>query len=363
MCSTFKEAIENFLRNPLSRKKLDQLLWDEIIKAIVKKKSSVFKIEKHNYFQKFKFLYKDNKDLLPIEVQWNEVKKDFSDAIQILYEHLIKKISKRDANTIKSLLGDQIERKKWIIATLGMVLNNKVFNKEIQGKVILTSPLILQKHNNEVDFEKNLSDEVSYKNFVAEQYTETIEFITFQKEAFFWCPGELFQNKELDCNYSIYIAFFFSWLRLYSNATYTEIAKEIRVGVSAVSRDWKPHPELEKYFPAKRDIDIIYPIYFSNAALKRLGIHDRKIRCFQKDCDSHDYKHLIYPKKMLLWDLYDILRFINLNEDYFKANYDKKLEDIIGKEKLNFLYEIKINTELNINLKKRFSLLYIKDIS
>ncbi len=53
-----------------------------------------------------------------------------------------------------------------------------------------------------------------------------LELFSWQKEAFFWRPGEYYQEKKLDANRPVYIAFFYSWLRKCSSMTYGDIFKD-----------------------------------------------------------------------------------------------------------------------------------------
>ena len=135
MVSNINEALMNYIKQPLlpNKNKLIEFLWAEIIDAL-KGREGCTKFE-HTY--KFHYNYKIapeiKKNSLPDEVKLFGIKKDFNEALEELIKDFIKKITNHKKNnaTIHALTGDEKDRTIWIISTLGLILNNKIFKKEI----------------------------------------------------------------------------------------------------------------------------------------------------------------------------------------------------------------------------------------
>ena len=128
------EVITNYIGQPSqpNKNKLIEFLWAEIINALKGIKGC------NRYERSYKFYYKvlpnyEKNNLLPDEVELFGIKKDFNDALEKLIKDFIKKITNHKINskTIVALTKDETDRKKWIISTLGLTLNNKIFKKEI----------------------------------------------------------------------------------------------------------------------------------------------------------------------------------------------------------------------------------------
>lgn len=187
--------------------------------------------------------------------------------------------------------------------------------------------------------------------------------IDWQKEAFFWIPDKPFRGESLEgrgADRAVYIAFFYSWLRRCSYATFEEIAGEAGVSsASTVSRNWKPHLTLERPFPDKA-VGVIHPVYFSDSSRSSIGLHDTNIRCYPGPYDGKKYAQ-VFGKKEILWNIYELL--INDNMlDQMMHLYDK-IEEVLKKKGYCFSGEIKYSDDIGLNGKKvPNTILYIKSI-
>lgn len=152
-----------------------------------------------------------------------------------------------------------------------------------------------------------LSDPVSVVKSFGEDMTE--EFFNLQKEAFFWKPGDKsFNDKQLDAKKSMYIAFFYAWLRTCSHIPQGEIAKEIGVDDASVSKWLKsPHSMLAEYFPSTLFYSDkgIYPVLLDRQTHEITGMNVQKSRCYQGP--FNDKYNEIVKKKESLWAVYKLL--------------------------------------------------------
>jgi len=252
----------------------------------------------------FKFIY-DNSGVRKYITYNDKDKEEFLVAVHELFIELMNKITCRHVGTINVLRKDnQVEITKWIRSTLALVLVNYVFklNK-------IKEDSIDQQSNDEnkestgpkkPDVEINTDFESAID--ISNQYTEDINL---QKKALFWIPGKLFLDKQLEARAkALYIAFFYTWLRRCSNASFTKIAKEIGVSIQNLNREWKPCAELEQPFLEKK---AICNVAFSENSIKKLGMKDTDIRCFRKKNDKKKYLQ-VRNIKICLWIIYNFLR-------------------------------------------------------
>jgi len=135
MISNINNALIDYIKQPLlpNKNKLIEFLWAEIIDAL-KGCPGCTKFErKYKFCYKYEITHEIKKNSLPDEVELFNTRKDFNGALEELIKDFIKKITnhKKNSETILALSGDKIVRKKWIISTLGFILNNKIFEKEI----------------------------------------------------------------------------------------------------------------------------------------------------------------------------------------------------------------------------------------
>ncbi len=372
MCDNIKDAVNHFNRDRSCMERLKELLFEEIINATKGIPTSHCKIHRR-YQQNFSLIYRegetDRQDALPDYAEWNQIRKDFSEAILVLHNDLLSKIKRRHKKTLNAFAhGNETDRTKWIRRTLGFVLNNKIFADEMKSGGNIVVPLTEIRKDGEGEFETDWSEKELVREFWSDHHSglkDGIDIFKWQREAFFWKPGETFQGKELEAENGMYIAFFYAWLRRCSHAAFKEIAREVGLN-SSPSRDWKPkHPELEKPFP--KVIGIIYPAYFSEASLESIGMTgtcQSKYRCHRKSYNDPKKYSPILHRKELLWRLYEFLKLAGSNHDFLKASYGEDPEKIFGDDDLPFSCEIKANddSDISIHPEKHYLLLYIKSV-
>ena len=277
---------------------------------------------------------------------------------------------------VKDNAGDVIE---WVGNNLNISIDetevtnsiNKIKNK--LTRFLVTQDLdnvsfVENRHNEDDEDDRSYEDPIHYelaKAFWNNYFSELnqAEKIDWQEEAFFWRPGEEFRGVKLEGNKSnraIYIAFFYSWLRRCSGATWGEIANEAGVSITAPSRDWKPHPELES--PFCQETGIFCPVYFSDGSRRSIGMYDKRIRCYQgKEHDGMEYGR-IYRRKRILWSIYSKLLVDADTLDFLEMSDDKN-DQWISKDKTHrFCYEIRSAEDLGMDTKWPCSVVYIKSI-
>lgn len=208
-----------------------------------------------------------------------------------------------------------------------------------------------------------LSDPVSVVKSFGEDMTE--EFFNLQKEAFFWKPEDKsFNGKQLDAKRSMYIAFFYAWLRTCSHIPQGEIAKEIGVHGANVSRWLKsPHSMLAEYFPSTLFYSDkgIYPVCFDRQTHEITGMNVEKSRCYQGPF-NHKYNEIV-KKKESLWAVYKLL-WSGDRLDYFveRTSYNKaelETHEIINYE---ICYKVIYIDDLKTSDISRDLFVYIKSI-
>lgn len=126
----FTEKLAKYYQNPTQQlfEEIQECLWSELWAAL-KGLSQLWCKKTHQRFVFRYALQKSNADELPDTVLWNGEEKDFSEALLALFNDYSDKIRKR--MDLKALLLGSKDRIKWIRSSLGLVLNNKVFNSSI----------------------------------------------------------------------------------------------------------------------------------------------------------------------------------------------------------------------------------------
>lgn len=376
------KAICNFRENPCDHtaKEMTDFLWNEIIDAVKGQKVSRCGVARLSFNLSYPEDCKDISNSIADEIELYGIKKGFNDALAELFKTILSKIETNNDNTVKAMSGSETDRKRWIRNTLGYVLANKIFRKDIENwrKGISNTDVPLEKiiDGEESQYEKNILDSRAVRLFWKKYYeglkdeNNGLDVIKWQREAFFWRPGKKFHGIKLTGDKSdraIYVAFFYSWLRRCSRATFAEIALESEVTTPTVSRNWKPHPELGKPFPDPHDdkegrgrlYEIFYPVYFHKDARFSIGMYDPQIRCFKGTYDENGNKYPpILRRKKILWDIYNLLRD-SKKIRYLKINYDS-----IDSVSEDFSLEIISNEKIGISSKKGtpFSFVHIKTI-
>jgi len=371
MYNKLGKAIYNFRKNPCKHtaKAMRDYLWNEIIDAVKGQEISRCGVARRS----FKLIYpkdcKDRSKRVADEIElYGGIKRGFNDALAELFKTILSKIETNNDNTVKAMSGSKTDRKRWIRNTLGYVLANKIFRKDIENwrKGISNTDVSLEKiiDGEESQYEKNILDSQAVRLFWKKYYENLKnensgpDVIKWQMEAFFWQPGKEFHGMKLTGDKSdkaIYIAFFYSWLRRCSHATFAEIAGEAEVAPSNVSRNWKPHPKLKELFPDPHDdkegrgrlYEIFYPVCFHKDARSSIGMYDQQIRCYKGDYDENGNEYPpILRRKEILWDIYNMLRD-SKKIRYLKINYDS-----IEKVSEDFSLEIVSNEKIGISSKK-----------
>jgi len=494
MVSNINEALMNYIKQPLlsNKNKLIEFLWTEIIDALKGSQGCTKFEHKYRFRYKYKITPEIERNSLPDEVELFGIKKDFNEALEELRKEFIKKITKKHEETIVALTGDEIDRKRWIISTLGFILNNKIFEKEIADderkkstvigiikKLFFTNKIanfssieeikniiknnlnifnadaqdtlfdnfnnqqiacwalslasfsdqdaikwinknnqndnidekLFKKYcksvekaimrylvkniadtekkesidvdvgNNKDNYNLNPLDKEAFEEYFRDTYKEMadsgIDVINWQKNAFFWKPGNLFSVWSSGTSFrdieltgaksgrAMYIAFFYAWLRRCSFATFDEIAKEAFVeDASTVSRNWKPHQALAEPFPKAHDV--FCPVYFSEQARSLIGMFEHDIRCYHKnDYGSEEYKKNILTRKNILWKIYNDFLKQDDSIDEIETNYNKNTEKIFTQniqDNFKISYDYISNDDLNLHPKKRYFLIHIKNI-
>jgi hypothetical protein len=186
---------------------------------------------------------------------------------------------------------------------------------------------------------------LKFSSLSIKQRDQIDNHLSRQHAAFFWRPGlplHGYRVKDIGHLRPIYIAFFYSWLRSNSKAKKSEIADEIGVSVSAVTRDWLPDRILKDSFnKGNYSIDDgVYPVIFSPNALKQLGLFNRKVRCYNKMIFQGDEYNEILSRKQSLWTVYSLM----LEPDLADMIFDKSSR-LLGTKKKPFY---KFNFDFNI---------------
>jgi hypothetical protein len=218
------------------------------------------------------------------------------------------------------------------------------------------------------DKSSRLTDEQSFAVYCQKINNNQIEMLKIlidqQNQCLFGNQIEPYTFIQTDDQKTICVGFFYSWLRKCSGASYTEIAAESKVSVSAVTRDWKPEDTLLQFFPdGSFHADYgIYPVSLSSAMRGHIGLFEKVIRnnkAYRVDKGNHQ----VYVSKCLLWDIY---LFIMAQGQLDCSGF--QIQDIGTANQWNtalrneFEYEIVSNRELGIHEDKRYMLVYIKDL-
>ena len=244
----------------------------------------------------------------------------------------------------------------------GEVYERNVSDIDMAKRMKENFPMGIIKEDDDV-VKAYLSDPISVVKFFGEDMTE--EFFNLQKEAFFWKPGDKsFNTKQLDAKKSMYIAFFYAWLRTCSHIPQGEIAKEIGVDDASVSKWLKsPHSMLAEYFPSTLFYSDkgIYPVLLDRQTHEITGMNVQKSRCYQGP--FNDKYNEIVKKKESLWAVYKLL-WSGDRLDYFveRTSYNKaelETHEIINYE---ICYKVIYIDDLKTSDISRDLFVYIKSI-
>lgn len=244
----------------------------------------------------------------------------------------------------------------------GEVYEEDLSDIDMAKRMKKTFPMGIIKEDEDV-VKAYLSDPISVVKSFGEDMTE--EFFNLQKEAFFWKPEDKsFNGKQLDAKKSMYIAFFYAWLRTCSHIPQGEIAKEIGVDDSSVSGWLKsPHSMLAEYFPSTLFYSEkgIYPVQFNRQTHKIIGMDVKKSRCYQGPFNDK-YNEIVKKKESLL-AVYKLL-WSGDRLDYFveRTSYNKaelETHEIINYE---ICYKVIYIDDLKTSDISRDLFVYIKSI-
>lgn len=384
MKDSLKEYIEQYKTNLMYSKSTIEILA-KIKNSLRKKIEDIFSGEKEvsgilehktKYRFRLEYFYNSKKqNLLPDIVSYEGTSKDFKLAIEILLNYYFNKIEQVDSQTINLFTNnDSKKRKNYIKKGMGLQLMNKdvLFKKEIQNiRTIQDETLNIegdeytlsdkQRGQDSKEFEINeyvMEDLIDFKNNIEDQ-------IKNQNKAFFWIPGKLYKGKILNGEKSdkaVYIAYFYSFLRKNSYATYTDIAREAGgAQVSGPSRDWVPNYELERPFLVSM-ANFMQPVFFSEESRNIVGLSDRSIRCYQGTYNNDKYTK-IKKKKKILWDIYELLCNPDYIHDHIKLAGKNIISDLSTDNNICLELELTTNKDIGLHLKKNcYILLHIKSI-
>ena len=381
MSDSLKKRIEQYQNDRMSSKPTGEILA-EIKENLRKKIEDAFRGEreihstiKHKRKYRFKLENLKEQESLPALVSYGESSKAFSPAIEILLNNYYDKIKRFDPQIISTFTNNDPEKQKnYIKGGMGLQLMNKddLFKKEIENIRTIQDEILniegdkyalsdRQRIQDNEEFEINeyvMEDLIDFKNNIEDQ-------IKNQNKAFFWIPGELYKGKMLNGEKSdkaVYIAYFYSFLRKNSYATYTDIATEAGgAQVSGPSRDWVPNYELERPFLVSM-ANFMQPVFFSKESREIVGLSDRSTRCYQGTCNNDKYTK-IKKKKKILWDIYELLCNPDYIHDHIKLAGENIISDLSTDNNICLELELTTNKDIGLHLKKNcYILLHIKSI-
>jgi hypothetical protein len=372
MCESLTKLIHQYERGAMGASPYLEIL--EQIRAYLKEAiENTFRGEKVIYFQRyyiFKLEYMTSQEQknngIPTFVSYKNDIRNFNSAIDLLLDYYCNKIRKIEEKTIRELARNIPKGLKDYIK-YGMAL--QLMNREELFKTTIKNAVTIpdERENNEGDTYRITDKQRAKTSMIFENYEYSIEDlydlkinIENQKEAFFWIPGMAYNGKIIKAKKAVYIAFFYSFLRENSFATYTEIGREAGgLSATAPSRDWLPHRVLESPFKVNMR-DIIYPVFFSEESRGALGIYDRKVSRYQGACDSHWYKK-IEKKKNMMWNVYKYLLNIDFIHDHLKL--EKGTIDLPSDDGFSLYLELSTTHDLGLRLNKQpHGILLIKSI-
>ena len=355
-------AIDNYQKDKTRIIQLENKLFEEILEAVKGQKTSKFLNfvyyllydksvpyhERNNnipsYICDSKYKVPNNKGHILLEdINFTpERGRCFSEEI---FNLLINKfVSMIDQKDIAIWTKEKEYRIKYIRGQLGQIIHNKIFenNKKQKPDVSFISDEDRKVNEDGTPYESGFleaelaRDYFHSSNSVSSLTDDYFQIVSKQKEAFFWKPGMLFQDQTIDSKNAIYLAFFYMWLRLMSNASKTEVTEELGVSRSK-TKGWLPHPKLQEPFD---HIDFpFFNVFFSKQAIETMGLHEKHIRCFKGSCEKEKYKP-IEKTKNNLWDVYDFLRNFSLIDFIEESPYDNSDATVIDEMKLPFTYAV-----------------------
>ena len=339
------------------------------IKNIIIGEKEILGIFQHKVRHKFVLVYEEKK-CVPILISYKETPhKKFEPALEAFIEIYLRKIvEEHDQNIIRNFTNDNLkEQNNYIKKGFGFFLSNKYFKEQIKterddifnktvsddkinyyGKEYLISEM--QTSNNFYDAEianLGLDAVIDFKNI-----------IKLQKKAFYWIPKEKYLGKKIDVKNSVYLSYFYTFLRKNSFATYTDIAKETKSQITGPSRDWIPkHHKLKEPFLTDME-GIMTPVFFSKNSRKKFGLYTSKIRCYCGSYENDEYKD-IKNKKDLFWQIYKFLINENTQEiihDMMMIN--KKIH--LSSDDLSVELILTVNKDIDLHLRKApYNIIYV----
>ena len=190
------------------------------------------------------------------------------------------------------------------------------------------------------------------------------ELINSQQKAFFWKPGEKFDGEFLTAPKAIYIAFFYRWLRVCSHAKQREIAIELGVDDSRIT-GWKnsSHPKLAKYFPDTLfdSLKGVAPVIFHKETHEIMGMNSQNLRCYLGPFKGNKYSD-IYNKKMIVWNVYELIRSDEWKEKAELVHRQKIFFEIYTHNNIEIHFQIILSNELAMHPSSRDIFIDIKAI-
>jgi hypothetical protein len=296
------KVIDNYHKKRDQNKSvLQETLLQKILDIITSKQPKTF----IKYSYKYHFHYARNADPLPDRITDSSQKeKSFGTALCIFFDHLFESIhcalfaqypKESQKKILSELKSENINI--FVIRQFFTVIHNHVFQNNRYHKEKPMSEFSTD------DQEMNFFD-IPYEGPSSE---DNLMEIAAQKEAFFWIPGTKYIDEIPVMKKSVYIAFFYMWLRMLSLASKTDIAKEVNVHSANVTR-WLPQGTLQLPF---KTIPKLFPVYMNKKSREQAGLFNQQIRCYTGTYQS-DYLP-VEKRKQILWDIYENLL---LNHDW-----------------------------------------------
>jgi hypothetical protein len=355
MTSNFSQALKTYICDGKNRKVMGEKLCHRMIETFEEqaKRPSGCSVDwvSSVSFKNFKFFFKfpgKDLDIFNGSVRFDGQQEDFSEAFSLTFEKIMSTLEKcrekykvhyqgcsfenlldlqnksqnpdsgfikGEINTLKALSNNEEENsRKWISKTMGIVLTNDLFKKEIAAIV---------KRKKEIDLgdsdsagpssfcggETSLEVEAELEDFDEDSPdhlwdTDLIFKKKVKKEALFWERGKLFQKKKMPEEVQpVKLGFFYVWMRQCCGMKKNQIAPELKVNPSQLGR-WEPHEALLAAFDP---LHKLYGFYFLSATKEKLGLLEPNVRCCKKiDTGDQDYLKMIHGKN-ILWSVYDFL--------------------------------------------------------
>jgi len=326
------QAITAYQKNPSQNVHLlRDSLFKEIWEILSRKRHGSFYRHSYNY----RFIYTKNDDLFPSRIiASNHREEPFGSAVCVFFDRLIKHIEKGNQKYLEKLISE--ERNHFIRNKFYEVIHNHVFKNNRQLKEKNMSDLTTDDQD-KTPLMDPPSNEISHE--------EKHMAIDAQKEAFFWIPGTPYFDETSTVKQSVYIAFFYMWLRMISGANKSEIANEVNVNPSSVTR-WRPQSSLQRPF---KTILAVCPVYWNKESRKQAGLFDQKIRCYNGAYQS-DYVP-VENRKKILWEIYEKILMNHELIDHLslKSKHQTKPKTI---DRDNYSFEIAADDELRNTQKK-----------